>query len=199
MSLVAGLVMLAAAFAAHKAANSYISAMAGPTVPDLLLAWLPTVPVDYIIILGPLLFTVFSLALFIYQPRYLNFGLKALAIFVAVRSFSIILTHLGPAPGQMTLDASTPGFYWYSLLFTTTNDFFFSGHTGVPFLLALAVWPAKFWRYVSLLTSVVFGVGMLLAHLHYSIDVLAAPFMAYSLFALCRRIFPRDYALSRQG
>jgi hypothetical protein len=38
----------------------------------------------------------------------------------------------------------------------------------------------------------VFGLSVLIAHIHYSIDVFAAPFMAYSIFSLARYFFKKD-------
>jgi membrane-associated phospholipid phosphatase len=72
---------------------------------------------------------------------------------------------------------------------------FFSGHTALPFLVALIFWDNVRARTVLLLLSLVFAIAVLLAHIHYSIDVFAAPFMAYGIYAIAKYLFPRDYAL----
>jgi hypothetical protein len=36
---------------------------------------------------------------------------------------------------------------------------------------------------------------VLLAHVHYSIDVFAAPFIVYGMYVITAKLFPRDYAL----
>ena len=50
-------------------------------------------------------------------------------------------------------------------------------------------------RLVFLLVSCIFAVAVLFAHVHYSIDVFAAPFMAYGMFEIAKRLFPRDFEL----
>jgi membrane-associated phospholipid phosphatase len=102
-----------------------------------------------------------------------------------------MLTHLGPFPQRTFLD-QTEIFSSFNL----GNDFFFSNHTALPFLMALIFWNEnKFVRWVSLVASGVFGVSVLLGHLHYSIDVFAAFFITYSIFHLAQKFFAKDYAL----
>lgn len=61
--------------------------------------------------------------------------------------------------------------------------------------MALIFWDNFRARFVLITLSFVFAVAVLLAHIHYSIDVLAAPFMAYGIFGIAKRLFPRDYKL----
>jgi membrane-associated phospholipid phosphatase len=72
------------------------------------------------------------------------------------------------------------------------GDLFFSGHTGMPFLLALIFWEDKWTRFLFLGFSIMFGIVVLLAHLHYSIDVLSAFFITYTIFHLALYIFKKD-------
>ena len=59
--------------------------------------------------------------------------------------------------------------------------------------MALIFWREKLWRFLYLAASAIFGIAVLLAHVHYSIDVLAAPFMTYSIFKLTEYMFKEDY------
>ena len=44
--------------------------------------------------------------------------------------------------------------------------------------------------------SLVFGITVLFAHVHYSIDVFAAPFITYAIFKLAElELFTKDYAI----
>ena len=61
--------------------------------------------------------------------------------------------------------------------------------------MALIFWDDDFWRPFFLAAAVVFGASVLLAHVHYSIDVFAAPFIVYGIFAIAQRTFKKDYAL----
>jgi membrane-associated phospholipid phosphatase len=95
---------------------------------------------------------------------------------------------LGPILGHSFIDGNE-----LMSTFNVGSDFFFSGHTGLPFLIALIFWDNRLIRYISLSASILFGVSVLLGHLHYSIDVFAAFFITYSIFAIARRFFAKDY------
>src|SRR3989344_8842551 len=75
------------------------------------------------------------------------------------------------------------------------GDLFFSAHTGMPFLGALAFWREKGIRNFYLLTAVFFAAVVLLGHLHYTIDVLSAFFITYGIFHIAEWIFPHDRAM----
>jgi hypothetical protein len=182
----------------EKIADDYVTRIKGIAVSDILLNWLPTWDIDFIIVQGALIITALALFLFLYKPKYLNFGLKTLSIFILVRSFFITLTHLGASPNQLVFDPNSFGFGLYNLLFNTSGDFFFSGHTGMPFLLALIFWHEKFWRYLFIAASVICGIGVLLAHIHYSIDVFAAPFITYTIYIFAQKVFHKDYHASKE-
>jgi hypothetical protein len=79
------------------------------------------------------------------------------------------------------------------------SDLFFSGHTGMPFLAALAFWHIPQWRIFYLALTVFFGSVVLLGHYHYSIDVLAALFITHGVFQVSCWLFARDYALFRSS
>jgi len=50
--------------------------------------------------------------------------------------------------------------------------------------MALIFWRERIWRFAYIALSIVLGVSVLLAHVHYSIDVLAAPYITYSVFKM---------------
>lgn len=186
------LLALTVQYVTHKYVGSYVS---GTRVGDFLLDNIPAINVDFFIIQGTLLLTLVLILLLVANPKHLLFSLKSLGLFIIIRSFFVSLTHLGANLNQISFDANTIGFKIYDLLYTTQNDFFFSGHVGIPFLFALIFWKATFWRYLFFITSFLLGVGMILGHLHYSIDVFAAPFITYSIFAISRNVFKKDFAL----
>ena len=201
-SLVSALLMLCVSFILDHFAIVYaFTYLTSPTtrhVGDLLLDNLPIIDLNFIIIEGALLSIVFGTIFVVFlKPRYLVFTLKALAIFITIRALSISLTHIGIYPGQIDPGAGfLDAIYLY---YNFQTGFFFSGHTGIPFLVALIFWETPVLRSVFLLMSFIFAVAVLLAHIHYSIDVFAAPFMAYGIFRIAKSLFPHDYefAVSR--
>ncbi|MEK7507512.1 MAG: phosphatase PAP2-related protein [Patescibacteria group bacterium] len=197
-SLYLGIFLLALSFMVQVEAGQYSvkkAALSGFTG-DVFLDNLPTLDIDFIIVQGAMYFWLFSMILLVSRPRYLLFSLKAIALFVICRAFFISLTHIGIHPGQIVFDDSGLLNYVYSRLISG-GEFFFSGHTGAPFLLALIFWDDKYWRMFFLCATVFFGASVLFAHVHYSIDVFAAPFITYGIFRIATKIFRSDYLFMR--
>ena len=169
-------------------------AVAAPGVQDIFLDNLPLIDLDAVIVGGAIALWVAAWALLIVKPRYLLFSMKAIALYIISRAFFFSLTHVGPYPLRYSPSAHNDGYGLYHLV-TFQGNFFYSGHTAFPFLLALIFWDNKYLRYLFLFLTVFFGASVLLAHVHYSIDVFAAPFIVYGMFVITTKLFPRDYAL----
>lgn len=189
------LLFLLALIIQHFAYNYIDNGINGVHVGDLLLDNLPSVNLDFFIVQGALLSTLLALYLFVAKPKYLPFSVKALALFIIIRSFFISLTHLGANLHQISLNTDSIGFGVYDFLYNAKNDFFFSGHVGAAFLFSLIFWEEKFWRISFLIISLIFAASMILAHMHYSIDIFAAPFITYGIFVIAQKIFVKDFKL----
>ena len=104
------------------------------------------------------------------------------------------MTHLGPFPTQTLITGSN-----IFADFSKGNDFFFSAHTGLPFLMALIFWQDFRLRVVCLATSVFFGVVVLLGHYHYTIDVFSAFFITYAIYDLSVFLLKKDHEIFING
>jgi membrane-associated phospholipid phosphatase len=106
-------------------------------------------------------------------------------LLVLIRSFFISLTHLG-----IPADAILPSgpHLWSMIIFK--NDLFFSGHTALPFLGFLIFRKEKI-RAFFLVMTVILAATVLLMHVHYSIDVFAAFFIAYGSYKFGNIIFKK--------
>jgi membrane-associated phospholipid phosphatase len=62
-----------------------------------------------------------------------------------------------------------------------TRDLFFSGHTSTVFLMFLIARDARF-KPVLLLCAFGVAAGVLLQHVHYTVDVIVAPLFAFASF-----------------
>lgn len=74
-----------------------------------------------------------------------------------------------------------------------SKDLFFSGHTATTFLLLLYVWPFPRLRWPMLMGHALVVASVFLAHLHYTIDVIGAYAITFSLYAV------REWAPARAG
>lgn len=193
VSFLQAVLLFILALVVEKYADLYVSHLKALPVDDLILSNIPTFDIDGLIIMAVLSLTFLIVILLLLKPRYIIFTIKALAVFVIVRSFFISLTHLGIDPHEVRFDTSNIGFGLYNFLYNTNGDFFFSGHTGIPFLMALIFWMEKPWRYLFLAVSVILGASVLLGHIHYSIDVFAAPFMTYGIYKISVFLFQKDW------
>jgi hypothetical protein len=193
-SLVNALILLALATVFQYYASAYVDRTPGNPAVDLFLSILPVVNLNFLIVEGALAAIALSVILVLAKPQYLLFTLKAGAIFIATRAMFIAVTHIGIYPGQINPDVG-----FFDRIYTGLGleaGFFFSGHTGLPLLMALILWNKKFWRYAYIILSIVFGVAVLFAHIHYTMDVLAAPYMTYGIFKMSQYFFPEDYKMT---
>jgi len=108
-----------------------------------------------------------------------------------VRSVFVTLTHLGVSPADLPADFNSN----FIKRLSYGGDLFFSGHTGMPFLMALVFWQNKKLRIFCIASAIFFGAVVLAVHMHYSIDVLAAFFITYTIYHLAETFFKKDYQL----
>ena len=190
-SLLISMFFLLCALVLQFYAGIYSVAHATKPLGDIFLDNIPVINLNPIIVEGALWAILFSFILVLLKPRYIIFIIKTLTVFILVRAFFITITHVGIYPDQIV-----PSLGFFDHLYVVLNlqtGYFFSAHTGLPLLMALIFWNEKFWRYVFICLSIVFGISVLLAHVHYSIDVFAAPFMTYGIFKASEYFFKEEY------
>jgi membrane-associated phospholipid phosphatase len=73
-----------------------------------------------------------------------------------------------------------------------TKDLFFSGHTATVFLLFLNS-QTKLWKNVFLVLTILVGFCVLIQHVHYTVDVIAAPFFGYGAYVIAKGFIKRIY------
>jgi membrane-associated phospholipid phosphatase len=130
----------------------------------------------------------FSLILFIYisikDPARIMIALQAYGLMVLFRIVAMYLTPF-EAPEKLLL-LNDPFVQLFGKGDVLTKDLFFSGHTGTLFLLFLLADNKKF-KAVLLVATILVGIAVLLQHVHYSIDVFVAPFIAYGSYRIIKR------------
>lgn len=175
-------------------AGVYATESASNSVTDIILSNVPVIHFDGLFLYGPLAFWIIMTFLELRTPERFPFWLKSIALFVLIRSAFITFTHLGPFPSATPVDLTG-----VMGNFTFGGDLFFSAHTGLPFLTALVFWRQKAIRYFCIACSIFFGAIVLLAHLHYTIDVLSAFFITYSIYKIAEVFFKKDKQMFEHG
>ncbi len=189
-ALCISLVVLAGALYVNFWAIDRATEEAGPQVADLILSSFPAVEVDGLFVYGTFIAVAFTVFIVLAQPRSIPFILHGLTLFILVRSGFTLLTHLGPPEAHY---ASDFGSVITSAFFG--SDQFFSGHTGMTFLAALAYWHIPWIRNSFLCGSAFFVIIVLLGHIHYSIDVASAFFITYGIYHIALWAFEREHKL----
>jgi hypothetical protein len=187
-SIVASLLLLAVAFFINYYANMYATIRASNSVADIILSNTRAWDVDNIFVYGPIIFWVIVAFYLIKHPNKIAFTIAALALFIVTRDAFICMTHIGPFPSTANVDWLGPMRFLFS-----GDDLFFSGHTGAPYLMALVFWDNKYLRYIYIAAAVLFGAVVLLGHLHYTIDVVAAFFITHSIYIMATKIFKKYF------
>jgi hypothetical protein len=189
-SIFTGFLYLAISMVINYLAGLYTNREISNTVTDILLNNLPVYNIGYIFVYGSIIFTIIIAALLIRRPQEIPFILKSTAVFVIIRSFFVILTHIAPAPDRAFISTNE---IFEKIFFD--NQLFFSGHTGLPFLFALAYKENRRLFAFFFLASVLGAIIVILGHWHYTIDVFGAYFITYTIFYLAVWLFRDDYRI----
>jgi hypothetical protein len=167
-------------------AGTYATESASSPVTDVILSNTRAYDLDGAFVYGSFLFFFVLVFFLLNKPKSIPFVVKSVSLFYIIRSVFISLTHIGPFPSQIIIHSDILS------KITFGGDLFFSGHTGLPFLIALIFWKDKIIRNIFLFFSLSFAIVVLLAHMHYSIDVLSAWFITYSIYHIALFIFRKD-------
>ncbi len=179
-------VLLTLVFAINFFAGQYATMTAGPSVPDIFdffssdsysslrnlaiqvhLKWTPFVAVPVL------------LYFFIFFPRKsIDFFILEICL-ISFRALTINLTHLGPVFNQPLIVNNDHTF---------GGDLFFSGHVAYTFLMCLVFrdTPAK---YFLILFHCLVTAATIVGRFHYTIDVIGAYAITYSLYKLTENSF----------
>ena len=192
-SLTISVVLLVVSFITSVYAVNYADRSISNSVTDIVLSNTRVYNVDGIFVYGAVLLVACIALVCGLRPQRIPFMFKSIALFTFIRSCFISLTHVAPYPEHIAISSSI-----FTRLFPTIftgDDLFFSGHVGLSFLMALILWKYPFWRRIFLAFSILFGIVVLLGHLHYSIDVASAFFITFTIFTIAKTFFKKDWSV----
>jgi hypothetical protein len=182
-----GLIIWIAVLIAFPFFFEYIENRNGIILNDFIINSLPAYDVSIPTFL--IIWTMFLLFLYraIYNPALLLLFLWGFIFLSISRFISIYLAPLNPPEQLIALrDPITNIFYGKKHGFIT-KDLFYSGHTSTQFLMYLC-FTKQSDKLLALVSTILIGILVLIQHVHYSIDVIAAPFLTYLVFLLSKKI-----------
>ncbi len=182
ISLLVTLVVLFTVLQVIIRVMDFMETQPGARIDDPILALLPPTDMTW-----PLTFLIYSnLMLLLWgnrnHPKELLMAMQTYSLMIFARTVTLYTFPLEAPEGIIPL--ADPLVQWkseYSIVHT--KDLFFSGHTATVFMCFLTT-VSRWMRVWFLIATVLVGFFVLLQHVHYTIDVLAAPFVSY----LCYRL-----------
>lgn len=159
----------------------YIETRPGVALPDPVLYLFNPVDVTwftFIIIYFSVIAAVIS---FSKDPWQLLLAVQSYALLIIFRAIAMYITPF--AAPEKILPLNDPFIQSIASGDILTKDLFFSGHTATLFLIFLIEKNFKL-KILFLVLTIIVAVCVLIQHVHYSVDVFAAPFFAYGSFRL---------------
>jgi membrane-associated phospholipid phosphatase len=151
-------------------------------------------PVDvtwYIFILLHI-FSTWALIVACMKPQSLILGVLSYSFMVYLRLLTMWLLALDPPKDIIIMH--NPFMLLIGVNANEVKDLFFSGHTATLFI-AFFVVRQRWLKWVMLVAAILIGAGVLLQHVHYTVDVVAAPVFAYASYRVAR--FLNNYIFGR--
>ncbi len=184
-------VALVAVLAVMARFLTWVERRPGVLLPDPVLALIP--PRDMTWLTFGLVYVglLTALAVLLRHPRRLVLGAQAYAVMVLFRMAVMAVTPLEAPPRMLPLQdplvqvVGTGGE-------VLTRDLFFSGHTATLALLTMLA-PGRFSRRFFLVCTALVAICVLWQHVHYTVDVLVAPFFAFASRELVFRLHRRGW------
>lgn len=165
---------------------NYIQSKPGYIINDVILNLLPVQDFSlsiFLLIYSVIILTAINLST---SPFLFLKCLQAYCLLVAIRIICLYLVPLDPEQQMILLDDPFVGklFYNGSVI---TKDLFFSGHVSTMFLFFLVI-PFRTLKYFFLIATILVSVFILIQHVHYTIDVIAAPFVSWVSYRVVQKI-----------
>lgn len=157
----------------------------GVMLNDFVLAFLPSVNLSALIFSLLYITVIFTIYRSAKSPYLFLLYLWATLLISISRILTNNFVPLEPPIGLVSLvDPILLPFYGPN---GVTKDLFYSGHTASVFLTYLIL-RKKSEKTAALIATIIVGISLLFQHIHYTIDVIAAPLFVYILFLLAKKI-----------
>jgi membrane-associated phospholipid phosphatase len=166
---------------------AFIEKRDGMVLQDYVLDAIPAMDVSI-----PTFTIIWSVVLLVFYRIYQNprlFLLVAYGFFLmcVLRMLTISLLPLNPPPGLIVLKDPIANIAYGGNGIFITKDLFYSGHTGNMFLFFLCL-QHKWDKIIALTASFLVGILVMVQHIHYSIDVIAAFLFTFFIYLGAKKL-----------
>jgi hypothetical protein len=161
----------------------YIEKREGLHLNDIILKYVPAYDVSIIVFAIIWSMSIFILVRAIQNPLIFITYLTSFVLLTISRMATIYFLPLSPPSDLIVLKDPLSNFF-YGTTFIT-KDLFYSGHTASMFLMFLCLHKKRD-KAIALFATISIGVFVLIQHIHYSIDVVAAPIFTYFIHKLTK-------------
>jgi PAP2 superfamily C-terminal len=154
---------------------------------------LPIFILEYITLLLVVVF------LLVYPERFVQ-GLQMASMVVLARTMSVYFIALEPPKDMVALNDPFANFFLHTKDIFVTKDLFFSGHISILALVCLVA-THKYVKVFAITATVLVAAMLLCQHVHYSLDIFCAPFVAFASYKFVQFIHREaklETQLSRQ-
>lgn len=160
---------------------SFIEDRPGIIIPDPILSWFNPIDISwftFIVMYSTVIIAIISL---LQSPKALILGLQSYVLMLLIRMVAMYSIPLeAPATILPLIDPMVSEIGVGKLM---TKDLFFSGHTATIYIMYL-VSQKKYFRYFFLVATIIIAIAVIVQHVHYSVDVIAAPFFGYCSYRI---------------
>jgi hypothetical protein len=184
---VAGTILLLGVLISFPFFFAFIEQRNGNMLSDRLLVLIP--PYDVSI---PTFIVIWSMTVLLWircvqDPHIFLLFLWCFIILCCSRMITITCFPLNPPGGLIPLKDPLTSFFYGGPDKFITKDLFYSGHTSIQFLMCLCL-KKKLDKILTLLSSLTIGTLVLVQHIHYSIDVIAAFVFGYLIYRVGKMV-----------
>jgi membrane-associated phospholipid phosphatase len=170
---------------------NWVETRPGVTYNDPVLNFLPIINLTWLTFSLIYIGLISGIVFLTRRPRTMLIAFQSYVLLVAVRIAAMYVLPLAAPPTAIPLQDPTVEYLGTGKLLT--QDLFFSGHTSTLFLLFLTA-QGKTLRTVFLVCTVAVGISVLLQHVHWTVDVLVAPFIAYTCYRVVTLLAHKRWA-----
>jgi len=186
--IIAGFVLVLIILALFPLFFQTIEKRNGSVLDDWILIRIPSYDVSIFVFLIIWATTLLVLVRAIQSPDIAMQFIWAYVFLCLLRMISITVIPLNPPDKLLPMiDPISNAFYGKKYI---TKDLFFSGHTSTIFLNFLCL-RKKSDKMIALTGTIIAGILLLIQHVHYTIDVIAAPLFTFLVYWLAKKTIVR--------